>query len=193
MGMILIAGVLTMHSPRLRIPLGLLFSLLIVGSAYFTSLSMDSHTEWGQLNDQVIHAALTNTPLDSWKEEQALAEYINNKTTGFILVDDFQGYRVIFFSGKPWRFLTPADSTFKKYLHDPYQNVSYILTSSTQLEGELNQVNNAYPYLFADGGNWVKLEYEDSTWKLFKVISQPGTVPLKDTAISEESSVRKSF
>ena len=178
MGVIMIAGVLSMHAPKWRVPLGILFCMLVAGSAYFTEQSMLKHTEWGQWNDQVVHAVLTDTPLNSWKEEQGLAKYINDKTTGFVMMDDFQGYRVIFFSGKPWRFLTPADSTFKKYLSDPYNHVNYVLTSSSDLEGELNQVNNAYPYLFTKGGNWVKLEYEDSTWKLFKVIGQPGTIPL---------------
>jgi hypothetical protein len=178
MGVIMIAGVLSMHSPRWRIPIASLFCVLVAGSAYFTTQSMMTHTEWGQWNDQVVHAVLTNTPLNSWKEEQALAKYINEKTTGFVMVDDFQGYRVIFFSGKPSRFLTPSDSTFKSYLSDPFNHVNYILTSSSQLEGELNQVNNAYPYLFTKGGAWVKLEYEDSTWKLFKVIGQPGTISL---------------
>ena len=178
MGLVLAAGVLSLHSPKFRIPLALLFCVLIAGSAYSTVQSMSKHTEWGQWNDQVVKTVLTNTPLNSWDEEQKLAEYINNKTTGYVLVDDFQGYRVIFFSGKPWRFLTPSDTIFKKYLRDPYQNVSYILTSSTALEGELNQVNNAYPYLFSDGANWVTLEYQDSTWKLFKVISSPGSIPL---------------
>ena len=178
MGMVMIAGVLSLHSPKWRIPLASFFLVLVAGSAYFTGESMLTHTEWGQWNDQVVHAVLTNTPLNSWKEEQALAKYINEKTTGFVMVDDFQGYRVIFFSGKPSRFLTPSDSTFKTYLSDPYNHVNYILTSSSQLEGELNQVNNAYPYLFTKGGDWVKLEYEDSTWKLFKVIGQPGTISL---------------
>jgi hypothetical protein len=185
MGMILIAGALTMHAPKLRVPLALLFSLFIAGSAYFTVRAMITHTEWGQWNDQVVHAVLTNTPLSSWNEEQELAEYIINKTNGYILVDDFQGYRVVFFSGKPWRFITPSDSTFKKYLREPYKNVNYILTSSTELEGELNQVNNAYPYLFSKGADWVTLEYQDSTWKLFKVIGPPGTIPLGNSTTSQ--------
>jgi hypothetical protein len=185
MAMVLLAGVLHLHAPKLRIPLALLFSLFIGGSAYFTAQAMGAHKEWGQWNDQVVQAALTNTPLNSWKDEKTLAAYILHKTTGFVMVDDFQGYRVIFFSGEPGRFLTPSDSTFKRNLRDPYKNVNYLLTSSSALEGELNQVNNAYPYLFNQGANWVQLEYQDSTWKLFKVIDRPGTIPLENSTVIE--------
>jgi hypothetical protein len=156
-----------------------LISVVGIGlSAFSTADLMSRHDEWGQSNDKVVNAVLTNTPLHIWDEEQSLAKFINTKTTGYVLVDDFQGYRVIFFSGKPWRFITPGNSTFKEYLKSPYGNVTYILTSSTSLEGELNQVNNTYPYLFNEGADWAKLVYEDSTWKLFEVESQPGNILL---------------
>lgn len=176
MGMVIIVGVLMLYPPRWQSPLAILLVLMTAVSGVFTAEAMRSHKEWGQWNDKVVEAVLTDTPLNSWKEEQTLAQYVKEKTTGFVLMDDFQGYRVIFFTGEPWRFITPADSIFKQYLKYPFQNVSYLLTSSTALEGELNQVNNAYPYLFEKGGGWVKLVYQDSTWKLFRVIDKPDTL-----------------
>jgi hypothetical protein len=182
MGIVLLAGLLELLPVRWR---GVVALLSVVGiglSAFSTADLMSRHDEWGQSNDTVVKSALTDTPLHNWDEEQALAKFINTKTTGYVLMDDFQGYRVIFFSGKPWRFITPGNTSFKKFLKSPYGNVAYILTSSTSLEGELNQVNNTYPYLFTEGADWAKLVYEDSTWKLFEVESQPGNIILNETA-----------
>lgn len=181
MGIILLAGLLELLPSRWRAGIALLSVFGIVLSGFSTADLMSRHDEWGQSNNTVVKAALTGTPLHNWDEEQALAKFINTKTTGYVLMDDFQGYRVIFFSGKPWRFITPGNSTFKKDLKSPFGNVAYLLTSSTSLEGELNQVNNTYPYLFNEGADWAKLVYEDSTWKLFEVKSQPGNILLNDT------------
>ncbi len=175
MGMILIVGVLIQH-PKIRTPLALLLIILVIGSSFSTVQAMQKHTEWGQWNDRVVNAVLTGKTLNAWQDEEDLAYFINTKTSGYVLMDDFQGYRVIFFSGKPWRFITPSDSTFKRYLREPYNNIDYIMTSSTELEGELNQVNNAYPYLFKNGANWVSLEYENSIWKLYRIVGKSSKV-----------------
>lgn len=175
MAIALLGGVLMLLPAKGRVAAGLLSVIMIGASAFSTVRLMAQHDEWGQWNDQVVQAALTDTPLSSWEEEQTLANFINAKTAGYVLVDDFQGYRVIFFSGKPWRFITPSDSTFKQYLKEPYGHVSYLLTSSTKLEGELNQVNNTYPYLYEDGADWATLVYQDTTWKLYQVDRQPSS------------------
>ncbi len=94
-------------------------------------------------------------------------------------MDDFQGYRIIFFSSQPERSITPGDSVFPRFLREPYGNVEYILTSRFALEGTLNQVNIALPNLYPEGGSWVKLEKEVWVWKLYRVIGSPNQIPFK--------------
>jgi hypothetical protein len=100
--------------------------------------------------------------------------YINDHVHGReVLVDDFQGYRVIFFSGHPEYFLATSDRDFHEALHQPYGKVTYILASEPKLEGTLNQVNIAYPELYELGGSWVVLEKEIWVWRLYRVVAPP--------------------
>jgi hypothetical protein len=130
---------------------------------------------------------LEDKPVRAWAEEEELADYIIKNTKGKILVDDFQGYRLIFFSAQPDRFITPGDSVFLHYLQEPYGNVDYILTSRFELEGTLNQVNLAYPNLYSQGASWVKLDKELAhlaklervVWKLYRVIGSPSRIPFR--------------
>ncbi|MBI3763382.1 MAG: hypothetical protein HY260_16165 [Chloroflexi bacterium] len=148
---------------------------------------MRRHTEWGQWNDVFVEELLSGQPNTKWQEEQDLADYINKQTTGRVLVDDFEGYRVIFFSGRPERFLTPADSTFNETLHDPAGRVDYIMVSEPILEGQLNAVNKAFPTLYTLGGSWVKLEKTAFRWKLYQVIGSPSQLPATNAAAQPSS------
>lgn len=162
-----------------RLPRGRLLAtvaalLLVASSTVVSGLAMLNATEWGQWNDIFVRALLRNEKVETWAPERDLAGYINDHVRGReVLVDDFQGYRVIFFSGHPEYFCTPADSDFHEVLRQPYGKVTYILASSPELEGSLNQVNIAYPTLYAMGGSWVTLEKESSVWKLYRVVAPP--------------------
>ena len=148
--------------------------LLLGLSAVITGLTMEQASDWGQWNDIFIRSLLRNERVEIWAPEKELASHINGRVHGReVLVDDFQGYRVIFFSGHPEYFCTPADGDFQEVLRHPYGKVTYILSSSRELEGSLNQVNIAYPTLYANGGSWVVLEKESWVWKLYRVVGQP--------------------
>ncbi len=160
--------------PRAQFPATAAVLLLLASSAVVSGLAMERATEWGQWNDIFMRALLRNEKVDTWAAERELARYINEQVHGQeVLVDDFQGYRVIFFSGHPEYFYTPADRDFHETLRQPYGKVTYILVSSSELEGSLNQVNIAYPTLYALGGSWVKLEKEIWVWKLYRVVAPP--------------------
>ncbi|MBI5081219.1 MAG: hypothetical protein HZC38_16865 [Chloroflexi bacterium] len=193
MSYVLAVGILQSIT-RLRGWVSLLLILLFAVSTVSTLDAMrgaDRVSNWGQWNDVFINAVLEDKPVKAWAEEEELASYIIKNTKGKILVDDFQGYRIIFFSAQPDRFITPGDSVFSLYLREPYGNVEYILTSRFELEGTLNQVNIAYPNLYSQGASWakldkevdianlVKLEREVLVWKLYRVISSPNQVPFR--------------
>ena len=164
---------------RWRGLVSMLLIILFAVSAISSLEAMRNATEWGQWNDVFVQALLEDKPAKAWAEEQELVDYILKNTKGRILVDDFQGYRIIFFTGQPERFITPGDSVFPLFLREPYGNVNYILTSRFALEGTLNQVNIALPNLYPEGGSWVQLEKEIWVWKLYRVIGSPNQIPFK--------------
>jgi len=178
MTFVLAAGILQSIT-RLRGLVSLLLILFFAVSAFSSLDAMRNATEWRQWNDVFVQALLEDKPVKAWADEEELVNYILKNTTGKILVDDFQGYRIIFFTGQPERFIVPGDSVFPLFLREPYGNVNYILTSKFALEGTLNQVNIAYPNLYPEGASWVKLEKEIWIWKLYRVLGSPNKIPFK--------------
>ncbi len=94
-----------------------------------------------------------------------------------ILVDDFQDYRIVFFSGDPGRFVVNVDPDFDEVLGEPAGRVKYVLVPSTRLEGSLNQVNITHPLLYQFGAPWASLETEwaesAGEWRLYRVADAP--------------------
>lgn len=185
MTFVLVVGILQSIT-RLRWLVSLVLIVFLALSAISSLEAMRNATEWGQWNDVFVQALLEDKPVKAWADEEELVNYILKDTKGRILVDDFQGYRIIFFSGQPERFIVPGDSVFPLFLREPYGNVNYILTSRFALEGTLNQVNIAYPNLYPEGASWVKLEKEIWVWKLYRVLGSPNQIPFK-TPSSEMS------
>jgi len=152
---------------------------LLLGSNGSTLLAMQQATEWGQWNDVFVRALLTGKPEQTWTTERQIAEYLAQQPRGRdILVDDFQGYRIIFFSGHPEWFVATGDSDFELALEEPVGRVRYVLVSPPHLEGTLNRVNQAYPTLYSHGAEWATLEREwldllGSTWRLYRVSDLP--------------------
>jgi len=101
-------------------------------------------------------------------------------------MDDFQGYRIVFFTGDPARFVTNADDDFEEILSAPWIGADYVLVPPQRLEGTLNRVNMVHPGLYEYGAPWAELEREWTSpefgWRLYRVIpfvgpSDPSTVP----------------
>jgi hypothetical protein len=128
-------------------------------------------------NDHRFLPAITRmVPAEVFATERSLAEYIDDRTQGLILVDDFQGNQVIIFSSRPERFITSSDSHFGEFLAQPLGHIDYILASEPGLY--LDLVNRGYPSLYARGGDWVELEYQARVWKLYRVIGPAGGLGL---------------
>ena len=140
-----------------------------------SGLAMGRANEWGQWNDIFVRAVVTGQRVDTWAEERQLADYLVAHVRGpGVLVDDFQGYRVIFFSERPDLFVATGDSDFDTVLRNPVGRVQYVLASSPRLEGALNRVNQQYPTLYEYGASWARLvgTWPEVGWKLYEVVPQ---------------------
>jgi hypothetical protein len=159
---------------RVATSVALVSCILSAGSS---AVAMNNSTEWGQWNDIFMRSLITRTPVKAWAAEQKISQYLVDIQEGRdFLVDDFQGYRVMFFTGHPEWFIGTGDSDFAEKLRRPVGNVKYLLVSAPRLEGALNKVNIAYPTLYEYGAPWAELEMDWATgdplgseWRLYRV------------------------
>ncbi|MBI3965922.1 MAG: glycosyltransferase family 39 protein [Chloroflexi bacterium] len=143
-------------------------------TAYAMSTVTERTADWGQWNDTFIRAGLTGERVNTWPEEREIAAFLNRNVSGRgVLVDSFQGYRVVFFTGNPKMWVVNGDRDFEETLKNPIGKVRYILVASPQLEGALNRVNQVYPSLYEYGASWATLvgEWPILKWKLYEVRS----------------------
>lgn len=153
--------------------------LVLAGSGILSGWKMNQATEWGQWNDIFLNALIHQYRVDAWSEEREIARYLDERIDRRgVLVDDFQGYRVIFYTGKPWLFVATGDDDFKETLENPVGKASYILASPTKLEGVLNKINKQYPALYDHGTEWATLEkeWQELGWRLYRV-AEPAPPP----------------
>lgn len=180
-GVMLVGALLALAPRGLRHVATALTLLLVIASNISTGVTMYTSTEWGQWNDIVIRDVLNGTSENTWAVERQIADYLTANHVGRdILVDDFQGYRIVFFTGRPEWFVATGDQDFDATLRDPVGRVRYMLVSSTKLEGALNKVNIVYPTLYERGAPWARLEQDwssgdpmGSTWRLYRILDTP--------------------
>jgi hypothetical protein len=161
------------RAPEWRRTAATILGLVVLGlSNVSTAYAMAQAPEWGQWNDIYLRALLTQRPEDTWKDEREIAQFLMANTSGReVLLDDFQGYRVIFFSGDPKRFIANADRDFADAINQPQTHARWVLASSTRLEGVLNAINRRYPTLYEQGAPWAELvrEWPDVGWRLYRI------------------------
>lgn len=171
-GFFLLALALARVDPWSRGRLASLALAALALSNVSTAYAMSRATEWGQWNDIYLRALMTQTPENTWKDEREIAQLLMANTSGReALLDDFQGYRVIFFSGEPRRFIANADRDFAEAVNRPQAHARWALVSSTRLEGVLNAINRRYPMLYEQGAPWAELvrEWPDVGWRLYRI------------------------
>ena len=111
---------------------------------------------------------------DGWIAEGALGRAIAGfKPAMRVLADDRDAYPVIYFSGRPERFIVPDDPRFAEALEHPWEIVDGILVSRPDSTGMPDYIQAAYPDLYANGAPWAQLAAEIGSWRLYWVVSEP--------------------
>ncbi len=178
--------------------------LLALGASTIASgVAMAKSSEPGEMNDAFLKGLLAQQPADSWKDEREIASYLREHAgKRRVLVDDPEGYRIIFFTHRPELFITAGDVGFEQVLRSPIGRIDYVLVRTRQLNREagpsLNreeierraglslgreeierraaQVNKQYPrvYVYEGTDSWISLirDWPASGWRLYRVSMQ---------------------
>ena len=120
-------------------------------------------------------------PVPDWTAARSIAAYLAEHHQGRdVLVDDHSAYPVMFFAGQAGWFASSSDTDFQQTLEQPAGRVRYILLANPRLEPTLDLINQAWPRLFDNGAEWVRVEQQwgqsgsnGSVWKLFRVAGTP--------------------
>lgn len=164
-----------LQAPALR--LGLV-GLALVAPVIMTAgmLNAEESTEW---TGDFLRALAGNQTRQAgiWRTERQIADIATRSGLSHdVLIDDLVGYRIIFLSNRPERFVTRANSDFNEVLRSPSGKVSSVLLTAPGPSGPLDAVGQAYPGLYAFGADWAipVAEWRDVGWRLFSVPGRPG-------------------
>jgi len=120
-----------------------------------------------------VWAWIRNDPAAGrWAEEQQIADYVTtNAGTHRVLLDDWDGYRVIFLAGRSSYFLLPGDSGYVAALQEPQGRVDYILVRMPDLRGK-GPIEELHPGLYGLGRSWTTMEVDQpgAGWRLYRVL-----------------------
>jgi 4-amino-4-deoxy-L-arabinose transferase and related glycosyltransferases of PMT family len=110
-----------------------------------------------------------------YAEQQAgkdITAFINdNLSDELILTDSFSSFRIVMGSANPRNFIITSDDDFAEFLDKPTDSkANYILVPNPQAVLSLDQVNQKYPQLYADGAEWATFVQEfNGYWKIYKI------------------------
>ncbi|MBI3969097.1 MAG: glycosyltransferase family 39 protein [Chloroflexi bacterium] len=155
-------------------------AVLVVGLALSnvsSGFAMLHATEWGQWNDTFIKAMLNQERINTFYEEREIANFLLANVKGQeVLVDAFQGYRIMFFTENMMMWHANGDDDYDEVLKNPFGKVRYILVYRPQLETALNRVNKSFPTLYEHGAEWAELrgDWPIQGWRLYEI--KPGVV-----------------
>lgn len=108
-----------------------------------------------------------------WEQERQIALYLREQAgTRRVLLDDWDGYRVIFLTGRPKLFLPPGDPGFLPALQEPPGKVGYLLVRAPELRG-IGPIEELHPGICGLGRVWSTLEGEWPAvgWRLYRVVA----------------------
>lgn len=113
-------------------------------------------------------------PSSQREMEQSVANYLlQHADNGRVLIDDREGYRIIFFSARPELFVTRGTPGFASALRSPVGLVDYLVVRNPQAARGQDTINGYYPALYELGAPWAELVTEtglgDGVWRLYKV------------------------
>lgn len=146
-------------------------------AALILSMLVSSVVMFGMMNDPKVasdeyEAFRHNKLFEEQQAGKAVASYINdNLSKDLILTDSFSSFRIIMDSSNPRNFIITSDTDFEANLENPTTGeVSYFLVPNPQAVLSLDQVNQKYPQLYAEGAEWASLVKEfNGFWKLYKI------------------------
>ena len=173
MAFIIAAGILYLL-PRWRTAVALLLVGGFAASGFATAQAMARPDQFDG-DYRFLTGLQTLKPYDTVQAEMDLADYIDTRTEGLLLIDPFLGHKIMIFSRNQARFVIPADSEFDSFIRNPYGRVNYVAIPFQESSGLIyvDEIARVYPTLYADGAPWVRLEFESGPWRLYRVIGSP--------------------
>ncbi len=156
---------------RVTLPAGIVALLAL---ALATVVSVTAIAQWAQperASSPSARALPASGPTGRWAAEQEIALYLQEQANGHrVLLDDWEGYRVIFFTGRPKLFIAAGDPDFLPSLRSPQGRVAYILVRDPRLQGS-RALDGYYPGIYQLGREWATLtrEWPASGWHLYQV------------------------
>ncbi len=161
-------------------PLALMVGLALLSASALstgtTASAMANAPASGNSSAPFVEGLLSaNSIASPWQEERSVAGYIQSRDgASSVLVDDFEGYRVLFFSARPELFVTRGTPAFPVTLKAPSGRVDHLLVRDPQLEGVHDLVASRYPALYALGGSGAELvgDWPGAGWRLYRLGSE---------------------
>ena len=107
-------------------------------------------------------------------EERQIASFITEHAgQGSVLLDDEEGYRIVFFARHPELFLMRGNPGYDQALREPRGRIDYLLARNPAIRSTRDQtrINGQYPALFDLGSDWTDLlgEWRGAGWRLYRV------------------------
>lgn len=111
---------------------------------------------------------LMNVP--AYSEE--LADFLNSHCNdGKILMDSYRGYYVIMNMDEPEKLIINSSEGFEDAVNDPVRcHINYLVVSEYENNGNMDILNETWPYLFSGGEVWTEELASIGEFKVFRVI-----------------------
>lgn len=142
-------------------------------SSVASGIAMAKDTSQGQWNYLFVKGLITQQPVDLWQEEREMARYLLQRATAHsVLIDDAEGYPIIFFTGHPELFVTPTDAGLPQGSPPRAWRIDYILLRAPQPDEALGSAR----YLPLPEGASVRLvtDWPTKGWRLYEVLGNEG-------------------
>jgi 4-amino-4-deoxy-L-arabinose transferase-like glycosyltransferase len=154
---------------------------LLVGVSGLVSVvvpfaALAARAEPGEGYAAVVELLTGRSVTPMWSSEQALGTALREQSGGRdVLLDDERDALPAFFVGAPGRLIATADADFAAVLSDPRGRAPQVLVQ-TPGGGDDDQINAAWPRLYAAGvgwaqqvGEWPVTDDPTSRYRLFEV------------------------
>lgn len=157
-----------------RVTLGVILSATAL-SLPSTLLAMNTYAIGRQ--EQPLLALVRGHPtartaLGQWRNEQAMAAYVDGLRlgNGRVLLDTTAGFAIDLFSQQPKQFIIPSDHDFQATLDQLGQFPGYVLVSR-QKGHESLFIATRYPALLSNGASWAHLQHQIGPWLLYRIVT----------------------
>ncbi|MFN8534455.1 MAG: hypothetical protein U0556_13020 [Dehalococcoidia bacterium] len=162
----------TVFAPRLAAILALALALPGPILAAVAMRQADEPGQWPRQFLGAITGAVTGSggKPDVWRPQRELAVGLG-RLEGKVLLDDLAGYRFVFLSGRPDRFVTRADTEFEQAVQSPVGLVSHLLVPAAGLATPADLITEAWPNLPVSGAVWATPApgWPTAGWQLFRI------------------------